>query len=72
LIPLSRDADALLIECYTVDRKLPNHLDYQTLSAHLRELAAKRIILTHMGASMLAWTAELPVERAFDGLVIAL
>ncbi|MBN8938411.1 MAG: MBL fold metallo-hydrolase [Rhizobiales bacterium] len=72
LIPLSRGADALLIECYTVDRKLPNHLDYQTLSAHLHELAARRIILTHMGASMLAWTAELPVERAFDGLVIAL
>ncbi|QCI64762.1 MBL fold metallo-hydrolase [Phreatobacter stygius] len=72
LIPLSREADVLLVECYTVDRKLPNHLDYRTLSAHLSELAAKRIILTHMGSSMLEWAEDLPVERAFDGLVIAL
>lgn len=70
LVPLARAADALLIECYTVDRKLPNHLDYATLESHLPALTAKRIILTHMSTPMLDHRGPLACERAFDGMVI--
>jgi ribonuclease BN (tRNA processing enzyme) len=72
LVPLAAGADALLIECYTWDKVLANHLDYGTLAAHRAELGARRIILTHMGPSMLAHREPLPEERAHDGLVIAL
>lgn len=71
LIPLAAGAGALLVECYSWDTPLPNHLDYLTLRAHRAELATPRIILTHMGAGMLAHDEPLPEERAFDGMVIA-
>lgn len=72
LVPLADAADALLVECYSWDIKLANHLDYETLAARRGELRAKRIILTHMGVSMLAHQEELPMERAHDGMVLAL
>lgn len=72
LIPLSAGADALLVECYSYETKLANHLDYRSLAAHRSELDTPRIILTHMGASMLAHPGPLPEERAQDGMVIAL
>jgi ribonuclease BN (tRNA processing enzyme) len=72
LIPLSAGADALLVECYTWNTKLANHLDYETLAENRARLSAARIVLTHMGASMLAHEEALPEERAHDGMVIAL
>lgn len=72
LIPLAAGADALLIECYAYDARLPNHLDYLTLAANRAALDTPRIILTHMGTNMLAHGAALPEERAHDGMVIAL
>lgn len=72
LIPLAAGADALLVECYTFDRVLANHLDYGTLSAHRGELETPRIILTHMGPDMLAHGEELPETRAHDGMVLVL
>lgn len=72
LVPLAAGADALLIECYTWDRVLANHLDYGTLAAHRAELGAKRVILTHMGPQMLAHQETLPEERAHDGMVLSL
>lgn len=72
LIPLSTGADILLVECYTWDRVLANHLDYGTLRARRADLGAKRIVLTHMGPQMLAREDELPEARAYDGMVLAL
>jgi ribonuclease BN (tRNA processing enzyme) len=72
LIPLADGADALLVECYTWDIRLANHLDYRTFAARRVELNTPRIVLTHMGASMLAHDPPLPEERAHDGMVIAL
>ncbi|AOO80508.1 MBL fold metallo-hydrolase [Bosea vaviloviae] len=72
LVPLAAGADVLLVECYTWDVKLANHLDYETLASHRAELETARIVLTHMGVSMLAHRAPLSEERAHDGMVIAL
>lgn len=72
LVPLSDGADALLLECYAYDVKLPSHLDYATLAAQRHRLNTGRIILTHMGVTMLAHDGPLPEERAHDGMVISL
>jgi len=70
LVPLAAGADALLIECYTYDKPLKNHLDWMSLAARLPDLTARRIVLTHMGPQMLANQDKATLECAFDGMVI--
>ncbi|MDH4225356.1 MAG: MBL fold metallo-hydrolase, partial [Deltaproteobacteria bacterium] len=73
----AQGADLLVLEC-TLARPLPDtppdrrsHLDVFTLQANRHRLKARRVILTHMGADVLAnpppgW------ELAHDGLEIVL
>lgn len=70
VVPLADGADALLVECYTYDIPLKNHLDWKTLESRLPELKAGRIVLTHMGPQMLASRDKVSVECAEDGMVI--
>ena len=72
LIDISRDADLFICECYMYSRTAPYHLDYDTIVSKLPSLEAKRMILTHMGPSMLENRASSIVELAHDGLVIDL
>lgn len=72
LIPLAAGADVLLVECYTYETRLANHLDYRSLAENRERLGAGRIVLTHMSASMLAHPGDLPEERAMDGMTISL
>ena len=53
LIPLARDADLFIAEAYYYDKIVKNHLSLTTLEAHLPEINAKRLILTHMSDDML-------------------
>ena len=46
------------------------HLDYRTLREHAGELAAGRLVLTHMGPQMLARLREAEHAAAVDGLVL--
>jgi ribonuclease BN (tRNA processing enzyme) len=70
---LTRDADAAILECYQAEAKASQaHLDAPTLFARRSELTARRLIVTHMGAAMLAQGAPSPAERAYDGMVIDL
>ena len=54
LAEAARGADLFAAEAYTFDRPIRYHLDYQTLRAHLSEIHAERVVLTHMSAAMLA------------------
>lgn len=73
LFALGQDADLLLTECYTYDRKVPYHLDYLTLQAKVSGMGAKRVVLTHMSEEMLARVGEIEgCEAAFDGMTIDL
>ena len=72
LIPLAAGADVLLVECYTYETRLANHLDYRSLAENRERLGAGRIVLTHMSANMLAHPGDLPEERAMDGMTITL
>jgi ribonuclease BN (tRNA processing enzyme) len=70
LIPLGRDADLFISECYFYDRTVKNHLNLKTLQAHLSEIKPKRLILTHMGEDMLARLDTLSYETAADGMLV--
>jgi ribonuclease BN (tRNA processing enzyme) len=70
LIPASRGADLLIAEAYFFAKRVPFHLDLQTVLAHLDELQPKRLVLTHMSEDMLSRLEELPCDCAEDGTCI--
>ncbi|MEH2611976.1 MBL fold metallo-hydrolase [Bradyrhizobium sp. AZCC 1693] len=72
LIPAARDADLFIAEAYYYDKIVKNHLSLKTLEAHLPELNAKRLVLTHMSEDMLGRVDELPYLAAHDGMVVEL
>jgi ribonuclease BN (tRNA processing enzyme) len=70
LIPAARDADLFIAEAYYYDRIVKNHLSLKTLEAHLPEIKAKRLILTHMSDDMLERLDRLQYLAASDGMVV--
>ncbi len=73
LVPLGRDADLYIMECYQFDKPTFFHLGWVEIVANLDRIGAKRVMLTHMSAAMLARLAEVRDARvivAEDGLVI--
>jgi ribonuclease BN (tRNA processing enzyme) len=72
LIPAAREADLFIAEAYYYDRIVKNHLSLKTLEAHLSEINARRLILTHMSDDMLGRIGSLPYSTASDGLVVEL
>jgi ribonuclease BN (tRNA processing enzyme) len=72
LIPAARGADLFIAEAYYYDRIVKNHLSLKTLEAHLPEINAQRLVLTHMSDDMLARLDELPYTAAHDGMVVEL
>ena len=61
-------ADLLIAEAYYWDKAVPHHLRYVDLADH--EITARRVILTHMSADMLA--RQTVYEAARDGMAITL
>jgi hypothetical protein len=47
-------------------------MSYHRIEQNLSRLQCKRLVLTHMGETMLARRSELPVETAADGMIIEL
>jgi ribonuclease BN (tRNA processing enzyme) len=72
LTRVAAGADLFAVEAYTYDRPIRYHLDYQTLHAHLPEIGAQRVSLTHMSADMLARLADSELPAAYDGMVVEL
>ena len=70
LIPAAKDADLFIAEAYYYDKVVKNHLSLRTLEAHLPEINAKRVVLTHMSDDMLAREDDLPYTPASDGMVV--
>ena len=70
LIKAAKGADLFVAEAYFRDKQIPLHLDLATLEAHLPEIAAKRVILTHMSDDMLAQRTQVGFETAEDGQVV--
>jgi len=75
LCEVARGADLFISECFQYDVVLPIHLDYATIDANYQRLGAKRVLLTHMGAAMLAKTGKVDASRyviARDGMTLDL
>lgn len=72
LVALADGADALIVECSEYERRIPGHLSYAELAPQLHRLRAGRIVLTHMGADMLARAGDVPLLCAHDGLTLDL
>jgi ribonuclease BN (tRNA processing enzyme) len=75
LLPIARGADLFICECYAfAGSRMTGHLTWEILQPRLRDLAAKRTMLTHMNPSMLARADEARaagVLVAEDGLTLA-
>lgn len=65
-------AHLFAVEAYTFDRPVRYHLDYQTLRARLGQISARRVVLTHMSAGMLARLADADLPAAYDGMTLDL
>jgi ribonuclease BN (tRNA processing enzyme) len=72
LIPLGRDADLFICECYVRDKPIATHLSLAELQRQLPRVGAGRVVLTHMSNDMLAGLASVSYETAADGLTIVL
>jgi ribonuclease BN (tRNA processing enzyme) len=70
LVDAARDTDLFACEAYTYDKPVRFHLDYATLRQHSDEMRTRRLILTHMGPTMLARLDQVAHDAAHDGLVL--
>jgi ribonuclease BN (tRNA processing enzyme) len=70
LIPAARNADLFIAEAYYYDKIVKNHLSLKTLEAHLPEINARRLVLTHMSDDMLGRLEQIPYTAAEDGMVV--
>ncbi|GKQ53388.1 MBL fold metallo-hydrolase [Bradyrhizobium sp. Ce-3] len=70
LIPAAQNADLFIVEAYTYDKMVKNHLSLKTLEAHLPAINTKRVVLTHMSDDMLGRVDSLPYTAASDGMVV--
>lgn len=71
LIGLVAGSDLFIAECFAY-APMPSHLDYQTLLTRRSQLDCRRMVLTHLGESMLEQLAELELEVVNDGDLIEL
>ena len=59
LVPCARGADLMIMDCFGYDADIGFHMSWKTIASHLPELAARHILLTHMGPEMLSRAGEI-------------
>lgn len=73
LVPAAQGADLFIAECYGYEREVRYHMTWRVIEANLDRLDARRVMLTHMNADMLANAASVREPRvllAADGMTI--
>jgi len=70
LLPVAADADLFIAEGYFRDKKVPFHLDVDSLRENAARLGARRTVLTHMSPDVLDHPDEVEYEMADDGVVL--
>ena len=75
LLPIAAGADLFICESYMFEGSPVGHMAYRTIAERREDLAAKRILLTHMSDGM--WARRDEVDAAYftvaeDGLVLDL
>ena len=72
LLDAAHEADLFIAEAYFHHKPIRWHLDYETLAANADRLTARRTVITHLSADLLARADHLDLPVAHDGLVIEL
>lgn len=73
LVPCGAGADLYLMECYAFAGAIRYHMTWEKIRTELPRIGARRVMLTHMNAAMLARRAEAiepGVFHAEDGLIV--
>ncbi len=70
LVEFSQGTDLFICECSFFDTRMPSHLDFRRLAENRSRFGSKRMILTHLGAEVLAHLSEIDFETAHDGQTI--
>ena len=73
LLPIARNADLFIGECYAFAGKRTGHMSWEILQTRLADLAAKQTMLTHMNPTMLEKLDDIKtagVLLAADGLTL--
>ena len=73
LLPIAKDADLFICECYAYAGRITGHITWETLKPRLADLRARQIMLTHMNPTMLAKLDDVRqsgVQVAEDGMVL--
>lgn len=70
LVDLCKGADLFICETFEYERQAGNHLNYLTLMEHRHELDCRKILLTHLGDSMLERCGSIEFECAHDGMSV--
>lgn len=72
LIRRSEGTDLFICECSFFETKVDSHLDYPRIAENRHRFGTKRLVLTHLGAEVLAHRDRIDIELAHDGLRIDL
>lgn len=75
LVDAGKGADLYIMECYFFEGVPRFHMSWKTISEQLDRISARRVMLTHMGSSMLARRDEVEDRRcvlAEDGLTVVI
>ncbi|HEY7669838.1 MAG TPA: MBL fold metallo-hydrolase [Hyphomicrobium sp.] len=73
LLPTAKGADLFIAECFSFDVQVGYHMTWRRIETNLDRLGAKRVMLTHMSAEMLARREKVDDPRvllAEDGLTL--
>lgn len=73
LVPCGLAADLYIMECYALEGKVRYHMSWQTISANLARIGARKVMLTHMNQTTLANRDKIVasgIVLAEDGLVV--
>jgi len=72
LVDLARGADLFICGVWWFDTPDETFVDVATLVRHRDRLECRRLLLTHLGPTVLEHQAEVPFEMATDGTVVQL
>lgn len=70
LLEAARGTDVFACEAYTYDKRVRYHLDLADLRGHAYTLLTRRLILTHLGPTVLGRLDDIEYETAVDGLTL--
>lgn len=71
LVAAAHGTDVFACEAYTYDRSVPYHLDYSTVRAQAHRFSTGRLVLTHLGPSVLDHLGDIDLTAAHDGMSLS-